>query len=194
MKTPVDRFFDKATRWQVELREVRKLLGECGLEENLKWGKPCYSFEGKNVAILQPMKDHLSLMFFKGELMSDPKRIMAPVGPNSRSARRILFRSASAVNQCKSVVKALVKSAIAVERAGLSVEKPSHLALVEELQEKLTQDKKLAVAFSGLTPGRQREYNLYFSAAKQSSTRARRIENCVEKMRAGKGVAWGACP
>lgn len=188
MNTQLDKFFDNAPRWQAELRELRGVLGACGLSEEMKWGKPCYSSEGKNIAILQPMKEHVALMFFKGELMADPKKVMESVGPNSRSARRILFTSAAKVNQRKAVLIALVKEAIAVEKAGLTVEKPTELALVEELKAKLGRDRKLAAAFAGLTPGRQREYNLYFSGAKQSSTRQSRIEKYVDKIRAGKGL------
>lgn len=188
MNTQLDKFFEKAPRWQAELRELRSALGACGLGEEIKWGKPCYSFDGKNIAILQPMKDHLALMFFKGELMADPKKVMESVGPNSRSARRILFTSVAEVNQRKSVLKALVKEAIAIEKAGLTVEKPAALALVDELKARLARDRKLAAAFSGLTPGRQREYNLYFSGAKQPSTRESRIEKYIDKIRAGQGL------
>lgn len=188
MKSQADKFFDQAPLWQAELRELRTVLRECGLTEEIKWGKPCYSHDGKNIAILQPMKEHLALMFFKGELMKDPKKVMQSVGPNSRSGRRILFTSVTEVLQQKRVLKALIKEAVAVEKAGMKVAKPPELTLVEELKAKLARDRKLAAAFLSLTPGRQREYNLYFAGAKQSSTRASRIEKYVDKIRAGKGL------
>jgi len=163
------------------------LLG-CGLDEELKWGKPCYTHDGNNIAILQEMNDFLALMFFKGALLDDPRGVLESQGPNSRSAMRVCFRSVADVKRLTPAAKALVKSAIAVEASGAKVAPAPTLELVEELQRRLDRDKKLAAAFAGLTPGRRREYNLHFASAKQSATRESRIDKCVPNILAGKGM------
>ncbi|MEZ4223299.1 MAG: DUF1801 domain-containing protein [Polyangiaceae bacterium] len=183
----VDAFLRRAKTWQAESEKLRAILLACGLEEELKWGKPCYSAGDNNIVILQPMKPHLALMFFKGALMKDPKGVLEEQGPNSRSARRICFRKLQDVVKLKPVVQAYIREAIKIEESGVKVEKPKELALVEELQKALAADRKFKAAFSALTPGRQREYNLHFSSAKQSATRAARIEKVRPKILAGKG-------
>ena len=173
--------------WPQEMTEVRTILLGCDLDEDLKWGKPCYSHEGHNIAILQEMKGFLSLMFFKGALLKDPGNVLVEQGPNSRSAKRIEFTSVDDVIGLKGGVVALVGQAIEVERAGLTAGPAPALTLVEELQERLASDRKLKAAFDALTPGRQREYNLHISTAKQAKTRIARIDTCIPKILAGKG-------
>lgn len=188
MDPRLDRFFDAASRWRAELAALRRVLQGAGLDEEFKWGKACYCFEGKNIAILQPMKDHLALMFFKGALLEDPAGVLQEQGPNSRSARRVVFRSVGDVEEQARVVEALVRRAIEVERAGLSVDAPTELVLVEELGRWLKRDAAHRAAFEGLTPGRQREYHLHVSGAKQASTRERRVEQVAPRILAGKGL------
>ncbi|MEZ4269600.1 MAG: DUF1801 domain-containing protein [Myxococcota bacterium] len=187
MDTRLDKFFGAARQWKAELAALRAALRGAGLSEEFKWGKACYCFEGSNIAILQPMKDHLALMFFKGALLEDPAGVLQEQGPNSRSARRVAFRSVEDVEERAGVVEALVRRAIEVERAGLSVEPPAELVLVEELERWLDRDPAHRVAFEGLTPGRRREYHLHVSGAKQASTRERRVEQVAPKILAGKG-------
>ncbi|MCB9746730.1 MAG: YdeI/OmpD-associated family protein [Alphaproteobacteria bacterium] len=184
----VDAFFGRAKLWGEELAALREVLLGAGLAEELKWGKPCYCAEGKNIAILQPMKEQLALMFFKGALLDDPAQVLEEQGPNSRSARRVVFRSVGDVEERAPVVEALVRRAIEVERAGLSVEAPAELALVEELEQWLGHDPAHRVAFEALTPGRQREYHLHVSGAKQAATRQRRVEQVAPRILAGKGL------
>ena len=142
---------------------------------------------GKNIAILQEMNDFLALMFFKGALLNDPEGILEEQGPNSRSARRIRFTSLEDVARLTDTVRAYINEAIAVEEAGLKVGPAPELTLVAELKSRLDQDPALKAAFEALTPGRRREYNLYFSGAKQASTRAARVERYVQKILDGKG-------
>ena len=175
------------TRWKAEQDLLRELLASCQLVEQKKWGKPCFCYDGKNIAILQPMKDHLALMFFKGELLNDPHGLLQPVGPNSRSARRILFTDAKQVSSNRGKIRALVRAAMKAEIEGRTVPKPTKIAWVAELQQRLAEDPAFKEAFSALTPGRQREYHLHFSAAKQSNTRMSRIEKCAPKILSGKG-------
>jgi len=191
MVTPnskVDEFVNRAKNWQAEMQKLRSILLGCGLEEEIKWGKPCFTFEGANIAIIQPFKEHCSLMFFKGALLEDTHGLLRSQGENSQSALRLEFRSEAEVK--KSVVAAYVKSAIAVEKQGLKVDFKAkrELELPEELTRIFKKDRKLAKAFEALTPGRQRAYVLHFTAAKQSATRTARIEKCAPMILAGKGI------
>lgn len=184
----VDAFVSRAKRWQGEIRKLRSTLLDCGLDEDLKWGKPCFMFEGRNVAIIQPFREHCSLMFFKGALLRDTYGLLHSQGKNTQSALRLEFTSAAHIK--KTVVKSYVKQAIAVEKAGLKVDFKAkrELELPEELTQALKRDRKLASAFQALTPGRQRAYVLHITGAKQSKTRAARVEKCIPKILAGKGM------
>ena len=184
----VDAFINRSKAWQSEMRKLRAVLLECGLEEDLKWGKPCFAFEGANVAIIQPFKEHCSLMFFKGALLKDTHALLRSQGENTQSALRLEFTSEAEVK--KSVVAAYVKQAIAVEKAGLKVDFKAKrdLELPEELTQILKKDRRLAKAFQALTPGRQRGYVMHFKSAKQSQTRTARIEKCAPQILAGKGM------
>lgn len=184
----VDAFVNRAKRWQGETQKLRTILLDCGLEEDLKWGKPCFMFEGSNVAIIQPFKEHCSLMFFKGVLLEDTHGQLRSQGENTQSALRLEFTSEAAIK--KTVVKSYVKQAIAVEVAGLEVDFKAkrELVLPEELTQILAEDRKLAKAFHALTPGRQRAYVIHFTSAKQSKTRTARIHKCTPKILAGKGM------
>ncbi len=186
--TKVDAFVGRAKAWQGEMQKLRSILLESGLDEELKWGKPCFSFEGKNVAIIQPFKEHCSLMFFKGALLKDTHELLRSQGANTQSALRLEFTSEAQVKLA--VLKSYVKQAIDVEKSGLKVEfKARHeLELPTELTQILQKDRKLAKAFHALTPGRQRAYVLHFTAAKQSQTRSARIQKCIPKILAGLGM------
>jgi uncharacterized protein YdeI (YjbR/CyaY-like superfamily) len=183
----VDEFVNRAKTWQGEMKKLRSILTKCGLEEDLKWGKPCFMFEGANVAIIQPFKDHCSLMFFKGSLLEDKHGLLRSQGENTQSALRLEFTSESQIK--KSVLESYVKSAIAVEKQGLKVDFKAkrELELPPELTQILKKDRKLAKAFAALTPGRQRGYVMHFTSAKQSATRTARIEKSAPMILAGKG-------
>lgn len=184
----VDAFVSRAKTWQGEIKKIRSILLECGLEEELKWGKPCFAFEGKNVAIIQPFKAHCSLMFFKGSLMKDTHGLLRSQGENTQSALRLEFTSEAQVK--KAVLAEYVKQAIAVEKSGAKVDFKAkrELELPEELTKILKKDRPLAKAFQALTPGRQRAWVMHFAAAKQSATRTARIEKAAPQILAGKGM------
>lgn len=188
MNPQVDAYLERSEQWPDEMAALRPVLLGCGLTEELKWGKPCYSHDGKNIVIMQEMKEYLALMFFKGELLDDSDGVLEDVGPNSRSARRMHFRSVEDVRQLASTVQDYVAAAIEVEEAGLQVGPAPEPVLVEELRRRLDEDPELAAAFERLTPGRRREYNLYFAGAKQAKTREARIDRYVEKILDGKGM------
>jgi uncharacterized protein YdeI (YjbR/CyaY-like superfamily) len=184
----VDAFVSRAKAWQGEIQKIRSILLDCGLDEDLKWGKPCFHFEGKNVAIIQPFKAHCSLLFFKGALLEDTHQLLRSQGENTQSAMRLEFTSEAQIT--KTVLKSYVKQAIAVEKAGLTVDFKAkrELELPDELTQILQKDRKLAKAFNALTPGRQRAYVLHFTGAKQSQTRTARIEKCIPNILAGLGM------
>ncbi len=183
----VDEYLRSAELWHDEIVALRPTLLGCGLDEEIKWGKPCYGQDGRNICILQEMKDFLAVMFFKGALLSDPEGVLVDQGPNSRSARRIELTSVDDVRRLASTIEAYVAEAIDVETQGLTVP-PEELVLVDELQRRLDGDAELAAAFSDLTPGRQREYNLYVSDAKKAETREGRVDRCVDRILSGKGL------
>jgi uncharacterized protein YdeI (YjbR/CyaY-like superfamily) len=187
MNAKVDAYVGRSKKWPAEMSHLRPVLLASGLGEDIKWGKPCYSHDGANIAIIQEMNDFLALMFFKGALLSDPERVLESQGPNSRSALRITFRSTDDVKRLSKTIKAYVKEAITLEQAGAKVAPAPKLELVAELQARLASDPAFKAAFESLTPGRQREYNLHFSDAKQTATRVGRIDKFAPKILAGKG-------
>jgi uncharacterized protein YdeI (YjbR/CyaY-like superfamily) len=186
----VEQFLKKAERWQREMGELGKIALACGLNEELKWGKPCYAFEGSNVAIIQPFKEYCALLFCKGALLKDPKKILIQQTENVQAARQIRFTSLQEIVERKSVVAAYINEAIEVEKAGLQVtyKKASEFKVAEEFQKKLDENPALKKAFAALTPGRQKGYLLYFSGAKQSTTREARVEKCAPQILKGKGL------
>ncbi len=184
----VDAYLAEAELWADEIRALRPILLECGLTEEVKWGKPCYTHGGSNIALVQEMKHFLALMFFKGALLADPEGVLHDQGPNSRSARRIQFTSVDDVDRLAGALAAYVDQAIDVEERRLDVAPAPEPEWVDELQVRLDGDPEFKQAFEGLTPGRRREYHLYFSGAKQAATRESRIDKYADKIRAGKGM------
>jgi uncharacterized protein YdeI (YjbR/CyaY-like superfamily) len=184
----VDEFVSRAKAWQGEMRKLRSILIQCGLDEELKWGKPCFMFEGRNVAIIQPFKEHCSLMFFKGALLKNSPGLLRSQGENTQAALRLEFTSEGQVK--KTMVESYVKDAIAVEKQGLKIDFKAkrELELPPELTQILGKNRKLAKAFDALTPGRKRAYVLHFASAKQAQTRTARIEKAVPMILAGKGM------
>ena len=174
--------------WSAEMSMLRQMLLRAGLSEQLKWNKPCYSAGTDNVAIMQPMKNFLALMFFAGAFLPDPQGVLEEQGPNSRSARRVCLRSVDDVERLAPAIDGLVAAALLLGEEGRPPVPAPELELVAELQARLDGDPVLRRAFDGLTPGRQREYNLHISGAKQSATRESRITTCTERILAGKGL------
>jgi uncharacterized protein YdeI (YjbR/CyaY-like superfamily) len=184
----VDTYISRSRMWPDEMSQLRPILVGRGLTETIKWGKPCYSHDGRNIAILQEMKEFLALMFFKGALLEDPAGVLEEQGPNSRSARRIRFTSVDDVARLSDTVAAYIDEAIAVEESGLAVGPAPDLVLVDELRQRLDDDPALRTAFEALTPGRQREYNLIIADAKQASTRTARVDKYAPRILDGKGL------
>lgn len=188
-KTPkLNKSFREAELWRRGAEELRRILLECNLTEELKWGKPCYTYGGKNICIIQRMKGFLALLFFKGVLLKDPDDVLEVQGPNSRQGYRMRFASVQDVARMAKSVKAYVREAIDIENAGLKVENATDLKYPEELVDKFNEYPEFRAAFDKLTPGRKRGYVLYFSGAKQSGTRVRRIEKYRCNILNGKGI------
>ncbi|MGE0627222.1 MAG: YdeI family protein [Hyphomicrobiaceae bacterium] len=188
MSNKIDDYINRSTKWPEEMRALRDVLLSCDLDEALKWGKPCYAHGGCNIVIMQEMKAFLALMFFKGALLDDPQHVLVEQGPNSRSARRMQFTSVDEINRRAKFVRAYVREALRIEAEGLRLGPRPELELAKELKQHLAEDPRLKAAFEGLTPGRQREYNLFVSAAKQARTRETRVDRCAGKILQGKGL------
>lgn len=188
MVSSVDFFFNKESKWQKEYAQLRSILLACGLSEELKWGKPCYTFYGNNVVLIHGFKEYCALLFHKGALLKDTHGILVQQTENVQSARQIRFTHLKEIVKLKATLKAYVYEAIEIERAGLKVKmkKTTEFPMPLEFKEAL-KDRELKAAFEALTPGRQRGYLLYFSQAKQSKTRIARIEKSIPDIFDGKG-------
>lgn len=191
MNPKVDAFIAKSTRWQEELTALRALLlAQRDLTEEVKWGQPCYTFDGANVIIIHGFKEYSALLFFKGALLDDPDNLLIRQTENVQSARQIRFTSLREITKLKPRLKAYIKQAVEVERAGLKItpKKLSDYPVPEELQQQLDKDPALKKAFQALTPGRQRAYLLNIASAKQAKTRLARVEKFIPQILAGKGM------
>lgn len=186
----VDEYFSKAKKWQEELEKLRKILLDCQLTEELKWGKPCYTFQKHNIVIILPLKEYCALLFFKGALLNDNYSILIIPGQNTQAGRQIRFKNIREIVEMETILKAYIYEAIEVEKAGLKVQfkQSTEFLLPEEFQNKLDENPNLKTTFEALTPGRQRAYILYFSAPKQSKTRESRVEKCIPKILNKKGL------
>ena len=185
----IEAYFAKKGKWHDELKALRAILRDTDLTETFKWRSPCYTFEDANVATIWRMKESCGLSFFKGVLLKDEKDILVAPGENSRSVRLKKFTSVSDIDKLKSTLKAYVREAIAIEKAGLKVAfTKDDLDYPEELTAALRNNAKLKAAFEALTPGRRRGYVLHFSQAKQAATRTSRIEKATPHILAGKGM------
>jgi uncharacterized protein YdeI (YjbR/CyaY-like superfamily) len=190
MNPKVDFFFNKEKKWVEELEQLRMISLECGLNEELKWGVPCYTFQKSNIVLIHAFKEYCAFLFFKGVLLKDSKDILIQQTENVQAARQVRFTNVKEIIKLKPVLKAYIYEAIEVEKAGLKVElkKTEEFKMPEEFQQKLNKMPALKTAFKALTPGRQRAYLLYFSSAKQSKTRETRIEKYTQQILQGKGL------
>jgi len=190
MNPKVDWFFDKDTKWKKEYEQLRTIVLNCGLDEELKWGCPCYTFEGSNIVLIHGFKEYCALLFFKGALLSDANNILIQQTENVQSARQIRFTNLKEIVKMEKILKAYIYEAIEVEKAGLQVKlkKTSDFKMPEEFQIKLNKNKALKKAFDALTPGRQRAYLFYFSQPKKSKKREERIEKYMQKIIERKGL------
>jgi uncharacterized protein YdeI (YjbR/CyaY-like superfamily) len=186
----VDFYFNKAEQWKQEFKNLRRIILDCGLVEELKWGVPCYTFEEKNIVLIHGFKEYCAILFVKGALLKDTEGILIQQTKNVQAARQIRFTNARDIVEMETILKAYINEAIQAEIAGLKVnyKKVTEFSMPEEFINKLEEIPALQEAFDALTPGRQRAYILYFSAPKQSKTRAARVEKYMEQILNGKGL------
>lgn len=189
MNPKIDRLLNHTKNWQEEMTAIRNIVLECDLNEELKWRLPCYTNDDKNIVIIQGFKNYCALMFFKGALLKDSKKLLEAPG-NSQAARQIRFTNTKEVTKLKSTIKSYIKEAIKLEKEGLKVElkETKDFEVPAEFQNKLDKMPKLKKAFESLTPGRQRQYLYFFSSAKQSATRESRVQNSLKLILSGKGL------
>jgi uncharacterized protein YdeI (YjbR/CyaY-like superfamily) len=190
MNPKVDFYFSKAKKWQEEIEKLRTVVLDCGLTEELKWGCPCYVFQKSNIVLIHVFKEYCALLFFKGALLKDAKGILIQQTENVQAARQVRFTNVKEIVKLERILKAYIYEAIEVEKAGLKVnlKKTAAFSIPEEFQKKLDKTPALKIAFTALTPGRQRAYLLHFSAPKQSKTREARVEKCMKQILNGKGL------
>ena len=190
MNPRVDFFFNKPGKWQNEYKALREIILSCDLVEELKWGQPCYTYNKSNIVLIHGFNDYCAILFMKGALLKDPKKILIQQTENVQSARQIRFTSVAEINKLKSTLKAYVYEAIKVEESGAKIERKTtkDFPMPEEFKTKLAKSAALKKAFNALTPGRQRGYLLYFASAKQAKTREQRIEKYAPHILDGKGL------
>lgn len=190
MNPKVDFFFNKAEKWQEAFERLRKIVLDCGLNEELKWGVPCYTYQKNNIVLIHGFKEYCALLFHKGVLLNDSQGILIQQTEHVQAARQIRFTHVQEIIELESVLKTYIYEAVEVEKAGLKVDmkKTTEFKLPEEFQHKLDEIPALKAAFEALTPGRQRAYLLHFSTPKQSKTRASRVEQYIPQILNGKGL------
>ena len=190
MNPKVNFFFDNATQWKEEFEKLRAIALSTELVEDLKWGCPCYTYEGKNIFLIHGFKDYCAILFFKGALMKDPDHILIRQSENVQAARQIRFTELQQIVDLEKNLQAYMFEAVEIEESGAKVEmkKTQEFEMPEEFQYQLDNNSILKEAFESLTPGRQRAYLLHFSSAKQPKTREARIEKCIPQILIGKGL------
>ncbi|MGA3014695.1 MAG: YdeI family protein [Bacteroidales bacterium] len=190
MNAKVDQFLRKANKWKEEFEKLRMIILDCGLTEELKWGVPCYTFRNSNIVLIHGFKEYCAILFFKGALLNDSHGILIRQTENVQSSRQIRFTNIGEIVKIETILKTYIYEAIEVDKAGLRVnlKKTKEYTVPEEFQNKLDEFPALKVAFSVLTPGRQRACLLYFSSPKLPKTRELRIEKCIPQILKGKGL------
>ncbi len=185
-----DVFLKKAGKWHKEVEQLRKIVRDCQLNEELKWGWPCYTFQNSNIVLIHGFKEYFALLFFKGALLNDANGILIQQTENVQAGRQIRFTNFNEVIELEPIIKTYIYEAIEIEKAGLKVsfKKTEEYDIPEEFQIKLNEFPDLKIAFEALTQGRQRAYLFYFSQPKQSKTRESRIDKCIQQILNGKGL------
>lgn len=187
-RNQIDLYFQKIKNWKQEFQILRSIALEIELQEEIKWGQPCYTLNGQNIFLIHGFKEYCAILFFKGALLKDPKKILIQQTKNVQSARQIRFKNVSEITKLKTTIKSYIKEAIQLEQSGKKIvmKKTSEYEVPEEFLKRLEEEPKLQIAFESLTPGRQRGYLLHFSGAKKSETRVERIEKQITNILKGK--------
>ena len=176
--------------WRDAFTKLRSIALTCPVTEELKWGKPCYGVNGRNIVLMHGFKEYCALLFTQGALLRDPRGLLVQQTKNVQAARQLRFTHAKEVTALATTIKAYLLEAIELEKAGVKVEykQTEDFEIAPEFQARLDNTPSLKAAFEALTPGRQRGYLLYFAGAKQPATRAARVEKYVRAIYAGRGL------
>jgi len=195
MNPAIDTYMEELTQWREEMKYMRKIVLECNLLEEQKWGQPCYCLGTKNILLIHGFKDYCALLFMKGSLLSDTHKLLIQQTENVQAGRQIRFNSLQEIIELEPVLKAYIFEAIEVEKAGVKVPMKKHEDFIvpEELTAKFAELPELKEAFYALTPGRQRAYILHFSGSKNSATRIARIDKYIPRILNGKGITDCTC-
>ena len=190
MNSEVDKYLSKEKKWQAEFTKLRMIILDCKLNEELKWGVPCYTIDGKNVVLIHGFKEYCAILFIKGALLHDDHNLLIQQTKNVQAGRQIRFTNIEDIDAMKDIIIEYISEAIEIEKAGLDVDfkKSTEFAIPIELQNEFNKNLLLKTSFESLTPGRQRAYILFFSEPKQAKTKEARIEKCTEQIIAGKGL------
>ncbi|MCO7127591.1 YdeI/OmpD-associated family protein [Sporolactobacillus shoreicorticis] len=191
----VDEFLKKPSKWTECYVRLRAIALDCGLAEEFKWMHPCYTVEGKNVVLIHGFKDYCALLFHKGALLKDARRILVQQTENVQAARQIRFTTVQEIVDLEDVIKAYIHETIDVEKAGrkVAMKKRADNEMPDELAQKFEELPELKTAFEALTPGRQNAYIFYIAQAKRSATRTARIEKNMPRILQGKGLNDCVC-
>ena len=195
MQEKINAFFEKGSAWQECMQALRKIVLQCGLDETMKWGVPCYMHEGKNIILLHGFKQYCAINFFKGALLSDKEQLLIQQTENVQAGRQIRFTEARTIKKQAAILEDYIKEAIALEHNNVKHPLPEKrtLDLPDELLQQFSNNISLEEAFKALTPGRQRGYLLHFTEAKQSATITKRILAAQSKILMGKGLHDCTC-
>jgi uncharacterized protein YdeI (YjbR/CyaY-like superfamily) len=190
MNPEIDLYLNKVKKWKTEFDKLRMIILDCQLTEEMKWGCPCYTYQKSNIVLIHGFKEYCAILFFKGALLNDINDILIQQTENVKAGRQIRFTNIREITEMETILKNYIHEAIEVEKSGLKLNsnKNTELIFPEEFQNKLNENPAFKTAFDTLTPGRQRAYNLYFSAPKQSKTRESRVEKCIRQILNGKGL------
>lgn len=186
----VDQFIDNAKTWQEEYKTMREIISSTGLDEDFKWRNPCYTFENRNIVLIQGFKDYCAIMYVNGSLLKDPDKHLIQQTEKVQAGRQLRFTSVDEIEAMSDIIRQYIFEAIELEKAGVKVEfkKPTEIKIIDELQEKFDEMPMLETAFKALTPGRQKAYLYFFDGAKQSKTKTARIEKHIEDILEGRGL------
>jgi len=195
MNTKVEAFIAQVKNWREELQVLRSIILQSDLEEELKWGSPCYMLDKKNVIIIHGFKEYFAVMFFQGAIMKDSENLLVKPGENTQAGRQMRFKSMQEMVDKATIIKTYVKEAIELEKNGVKVtfKNPSEFHIPIEFKKHLEKNGALKTAFDKLTPGRQKAYCMYFADSKQSQTRENRIEKFIPRILSGKGMLDCTC-
>lgn len=186
----VDQFIDNAKTWQEEYEKIREIISSTGLDEDFKWRNPCYTFENRNIVLIQGFKNYCAIMYVNGSLLKDPDKHLIQQTEKVQAGRQLRFTSVDEIEAMSDIIRQYIFEAIELEKAGVKVEfkKSTEIKIIDELQAKFDEMPMLEVAFKALTPGRQKAYLYFFDGAKQSKTKTARIEKHIEDILEGRGL------